>query len=73
MINTSTFVYNSSKKFFEPIPQCSIWELQNSSGKFEYIDGYISVQYFDYELMGNNIMMTLFFYGIDNNWVTNIF
>lgn len=40
------------EKFFEPIPQCSIWELQNSSGKFEYIDGYISVQYFDYELMG---------------------
>lgn len=52
MINIFTFVYNSSEKSFEPVPQCSILELQNLSGKFEYIDGYVSIQYFNYELMG---------------------
>ncbi|MFW5676804.1 MAG: hypothetical protein ACOCNL_11070 [Acetivibrio ethanolgignens] len=52
MINVSTFVYNSSKKTFNTVPQCSILELQKLPGRLEYIDGYLSIQYFGYELMG---------------------
>ncbi len=61
MINISTFVYNPLEKSFEPVPQCSILKLQNSPGRLEYIDGYISIQYFNYELMGEQYHDDIFF------------
>lgn len=52
MITTDTFVFYEHKGEFIHIADCSISEIQNSLGRLEYLEGYISIQYYGTELAG---------------------
>ena len=50
MITTDTFVFFEHKGEFIHISDCSISEVQSSRGRLEYLEGYISIQYYGTEL-----------------------
>lgn len=52
MITTDTFVFYEHEGEFIHIADCSISEIQNSRGRLEYLEGYISIQYYGTELAG---------------------
>lgn len=52
MITTDTFVFYKHEGEFIHIADCAISEIQNSLGRLEYLEGYISIQYYGTELAG---------------------
>jgi len=52
MITTDTFVFFEHEGEFIHITDCSISKVQSSRGRLEYLEGYISIQYYGTELAG---------------------
>lgn len=52
MISVDTYVYHKKEEMFFPINNCPMIDIYHLPGRFEFLEGYISIQHYDSEILG---------------------